>query len=225
MKSLLSRRTVLLIALCTLIASSASGIQALGDGNCLVDNINGQIQITPPGCSYSGPDDLIHGQGDLSWDPAHAFFTNVQVHQGGIYQGTVDTFDSEITIHITGKDRLEGYETVVTIPANCEAHAGPWSMKDSPISFQTEMMRLEGQAEGHKDFSYLRVVAGSEYGYPSPGHTTATTQDGKTYVVDSMFEMGFRIEYVGAPGSPLEGYEGSFEGTAVMKAYANPEGR
>ncbi|MEM8931338.1 MAG: hypothetical protein AAGE94_09195 [Acidobacteriota bacterium] len=224
----LSPRFFLILAGCVLLlAAAAPAAQSLGNGNCRVDNINGNIQITPPGCSYSGPDDLVHGQGDLSWDPRHAHFNNVAVHAGGVLQGTVDSFDSAVIITVRGNGRLEGYESTVTIPAKCEAHAGPWSVDDQPISFQTEMMRLEGQLEddGNSDFSYLRVVAGTEYGYPSPGHTTASTQDGKSYVVDSMFEMGFRIEYVGAPGGPLAGYEGAFEGTAVMKAFANPEGR
>lgn len=213
---------VALVALGLLLAGSTAFAAQVG---CVVNNINGTISIDPPGCSYSGPGDLIHGQGDLSWDPIHASFTNVASAPHSVLGGEISTFDSEITIRLTGNGPLEGYEGSVTIPAKSEAHAGPWTMEDKPISFDTEMMRLEGQLERgtESDFSYLRVVAGTEYGYPSPGHTTATTQDGETYVVDSMFEMGFRIEYVGAPGGPLEGYEGAFEGTAVMKAFADPD--
>ena len=199
-------------------------------GPCTVNNATGVPLITPPDCTYRGPGDLRHGQGDvqaLRWTPRHRKFFDIEINQGGVFNGSVDTFQSEIEIEVTGTGPLEGYAGTVSVSAKCEAHAGPWSVDEKPISFETEMMRIEGElAEGSdSDFSYLRITGGSENGFPSPGHTTATTQDGETYVVDSVFEMGYRIEYVGAEGGPLEGYRGEFEGTAVMKAYANAEDR
>ena len=199
-----------------------------GSGPCTVSNVGGIIQITPSNCTYNGPGTLQHGAGNiqaLRWHPDHKHFFNIRIEPGGVFAGTIDTFDSTIDIQLTGSGPLEGYEGTVSIPAKCEAHAGPWSMDDSPISFETEMMRIEGQLEdgSDSDFSYLRITGGTENGFHSPGHTTATTQDGQTYVVDSMFEIRYRIEYMGAEGGPLEGYGGEFEGTAVMKAYANSE--
>jgi hypothetical protein len=85
-------------------------------------------------------------------------------------------------------------------------------------SFDTEMFMLQGQIGGDPDFDLLRVTAGSGFGLPSPGHTTLTRigQPGSPYAVDSFFDVFYRIDFIGAPGSQLAGMSGSTTGTIRM---------
>ena len=61
---------------------------------------------------------------------------------------------------------------------------------------------------GHRERSAQR---------PWVGLVMITSLDGST-VVDSVFQMSFRIEYKGAKGSKLEGLSGTSEGKVTMRA-------
>ncbi|MCP4657499.1 MAG: hypothetical protein GY856_19005, partial [bacterium] len=70
-------------------------------------------------------------------------------------------------------------------------------------------------------FELLEITAGEDFGLPSPGHTTLTYQeDTDSYVVDSFFDVNYRIHFVGTSGSALEGYEGTYEDVLTVTAYA-----
>jgi hypothetical protein len=103
---------------------------------------------------------------------------------------------------------------------NFTVAVAPHSDEAEGQSFDTQMYSIEGVATNVPGFASIRLVGGSNNGYPSPGHTTLipTGTEG-VYVVDSTFTIGYRIEYVGAEGGPLEGGSGTIEGTATMKAY------
>jgi hypothetical protein len=83
-------------------------------------------------------------------------------------------------------------------------------------SFDTDMFRLFGQITGDPDFDLLRIVGGTDFGLPSPGHTTLTQLPGGQWAVDSFFDITYRIDYVGAPGGPFAGMSGSTTGTIRM---------
>ena len=51
-------------------------------------------------------------------------------------------------------------------------------------------------------------MAGSAFGLPSSGETTLTDLGGGNWNVDSFFDVVYEIEFVGAPGSALEGFGG-----------------
>jgi hypothetical protein len=72
---------------------------------------------------------------------------------------------------------------------------------------------LFGQITGDPDFDLLRVVAGTDFGLPSPGHTTLTQLGGGSWAVDSFFDITYRIDFVGKPGGALSGMSGSTTGT------------
>jgi hypothetical protein len=73
------------------------------------------------------------------------------------------------------------------------------------------MIQLEGQIFGDPDFDTFHIVAGSAFGLPSPGSTTLTRlgPPGSNFSVDSFFDIAYQIDFVGAPGSVLEGMSGS----------------
>ena len=80
-------------------------------------------------------------------------------------------------------------------------------------SFDTEVFRLFGQLPAvDPDFALLRIIGGTDFGLPSPGHTVLT-QMGGNWGVDSVFDITYRIDFVGAIGSPLAGRSGSTTGT------------
>ncbi len=86
-------------------------------------------------------------------------------------------------------------------------------------TFPNEMVFLQGNLFGDPDFASLDIVAGSGNGLPpSTGNTTLTDLGNGTFVVDSFFDIDYRIDFVGAPGGALDGMSGSTTGTLHMVA-------
>jgi hypothetical protein len=119
-----------------------------------------------------------------------------------------------------GSGTLSGFVRDLPLAIQTEAHFDP-RVPGAPVqSFDTDLFRLYGQLPaGDPDFSLLRITAGSDFGLPSPGHTTLT-QSGGNWNVDSFFDMTYRIDYIGAPSSPLAGRSGSTTGTARIRTGA-----
>jgi hypothetical protein len=80
------------------------------------------------------------------------------------------------------------------------------------------MYALQGALFGDPDFDTLQITGGSLFGMPSPGHTTLTRlgPPGSDFNVDSFFDIEYRIDFTGAPGSILEGLSGSTQATVRM---------
>ena len=71
------------------------------------------------------------------------------------------------------------------------------------------MFRLQGEIVGDPDFDLLRITSGTDLAMPSPGQTTLYQLQSGDFVVDSFFDISYQIDFVGAPGSPLEGLAGT----------------
>jgi len=89
------------------------------------------------------------------------------------------------------------------------------------------MVQLQGSLPGgDPDFASLQIVAGSGFdpGLASPGHTTLTRQGppGSHFVVDSFFDISYRIDFVGTAGGVLDGASGSSQGQIRMVAQGAP---
>jgi len=117
------------------------------------------------------------------------------------------------------------------MPVEFEAHLGPRNLMQPVQSFDTDMFRLQGQINpiGDPDFDLLRIRGGTDFGHPSPGHTTLTVNPGPppgtpgaTWTVDSFFDIEYEIEFTGkpCPGSQLCGMSGSTTGTIRMQTGA-----
>jgi hypothetical protein len=94
------------------------------------------------------------------------------------------------------------------IGADFEVHAAPRTLNAPLQSFDTDMFRMFNQITGDPDFDLLRLVAGTDFGMPSPGHTTLL-QTGPNWEVDSFFDLTYRIDFVGKPGGTFSGMSGS----------------
>jgi len=92
---------------------------------------------------------------------------------------------------------------------------GPYIPFDPVQSFGTDLFQLQGQLPiGDPDFDLLRITAGTNFGMPSPGHTTLTKLPGGDWAVESFFDITYRIDFVGNPGGPLAGMSGSTTATS-----------
>jgi hypothetical protein len=100
-----------------------------------------------------------------------------------------------------------------------EVHTAPRTLNDPLQCFDTDMFRLFSQivnpSANDPDFDLLRVVAGTDFGLPSPGHTNLL-QNGPNWEVDSFFDITYRIDFVGRPGGQLSGRSGSTTGMVTF---------
>ncbi|MFC1573281.1 hypothetical protein ACFL6M_06750 [Candidatus Eisenbacteria bacterium] len=191
--------------------------------DCTVpDNGTGTINLPPEGCQYLSPNEvhmIIEGLPPgttIELDPIHDRFFNPIVEPGGSLDGEIELFESFLAVEMTGTGELEGFSRVLNIPISCEVHTGPRTPGESVQDFPNDMYRLEGGIVGDPDFELLDIVAGTGYGLPSPGNTTLTQLPSGDFNVDSFFDITYRIDFVGAPGSQLDGMAGITEATVRM---------
>jgi hypothetical protein len=121
-------------------------------------------------------------------------------------------------MQLTGTGALAGFNRTLVIPMDATTNIGPRDISAPVQSFDTEMVQLQGAIFGDPDFDFLQVTAGSNFGLPSPGHTTLTALGGGNWNVDSFFDITYEIEFIGAPGSALSGFSGTTSDTIRMQA-------
>ncbi len=94
-----------------------------------------------------------------------------------------------------------------------EEHAAPRTAFAPVQNYTTDLFRMFSQIPccGDPDFDLLRLVAGSDFGLPSPGQTTLT-QVGPNWNVESFFDITYRIDFVGRAGGTFGGMSGSSTG-------------
>lgn len=149
--------------------------------------------------------------------------TNVTRSAGGTLGGEVQIFTEILQLNLVGDNWLTGYNRTVFMTVQCETHTAPRNPLAPLQSFDTVLYLMQGQLPpGDPDFDLLRITAGSGFGLPSPGHTTLT-QQGANWAVDSFFDITYRIDFIGAPGSQLAGCSGSTTGTDRFRLGPVPE--
>jgi hypothetical protein len=193
----------------------------------LPDNGGGTISM-PPTCpdGYEGsPMVIVDGlpPGTTIQSPARlgGFFNTSEV-PGGTLLGTLAQYSGTLDLDLQGTGTLLGFHRVVAIPMQGEMHTAPRAPGNPVQSFDTDMFFMQGQITGDPDFDLLRITGGTGFGMPSPGHTTLTVQAGGDFAVDSFFDITYRIDFVGHPGSPLGGMSGSTTGTIRMTTCQSP---
>ncbi len=209
-------RFVFIVALVAAAALGAAWPASVG-AQCacqLPDNGNGTVDLMPD-CSvgYLGHMTIVNGLpggATIEIDAVlHDFANQIEV-PGGTLGGHVQTFDATIQMTMSGTGALAGFNRVIFFPANGEAHSAPRIFGDAVQDFDHDIFRMDGQLFGDPDFCTLEVRAGAFYGYPSPGHTLLTRigPAGDPFNVDSFFDVAYEIEFVGCPGSILDGMSG-----------------
>lgn len=216
-------RTALRLMLGSLLLLSLSSM-ALAQPCVVPDNGGGTVHLPPPGCGYLSPNDvheIIDGLPPgttIELDPIHSQFFNVTTIPGGPLGGNTEEFDSSLQLQLTGTGELAGFSRLLSIQVHCITATAPRTPGDAVQTFDTEMMQLQGQLFGDPDFDQLTIVGGTNLVGPSPGQTTLTRlgPPGSDFVVDSFFDIEYRIDFQGAPGSILEGLSGSTTSSIQM---------
>ena len=176
----------------------------------------------PADCALTSPTgtmDIISGlpAGSTLQSKARlASFFSITRTPGGSLGGETDDFQGTLTLEMDGTGSYAGYHRSITLtPTVCRMdHASRTS--GLPVQmFLSEMMRLQTQITGDPDFDLLRITAGTDFGMPSPGHTTLA-RTGSDWNVDSFFDIEYRIDFVGHSGGPFGGMSGSTTGTIRM---------
>jgi hypothetical protein len=188
----------------------------------LPDNGAGTVDL-PPDCpnGYQGPMQIIDGLPPgttLEIAATLTDFMNVFRFAGGTLGGEVQQFDATLHWQVTGTGGLTGYSRTMDIPVQCEVHTGPRNPGDPVQTFSQRLFHMAGQLYGDPDFCTLIVQAGDNLGLPCPGQTELKSLPDGNFNVDSFFDITYRIDFEGCPGSPLEDYLGSTTSSGRFQA-------
>jgi len=196
------------------VASPATAVD-----NTVPDNGNGTADLPPQGLEYiipTGHPPLVIDAGlpagtTIELDAVLKDFANASEIPGGNLGGDIQTYDALFEMDVAGTGDLAGFNRTLFMQVAVETHSAPRTPFDAVQSFDTELVSLQGEIFGDPDFDSLGIKMGIVHGLPSPGHTTLTDL-GSEFRVDSFFDVVYEIEYVGAPGSVLDGFSGINQG-------------
>ncbi len=189
---------------------------------CVAPNNGGTTQMT--NCNYTNSPDsrfeiingLPPGNSILS-DGIILDWLNEINMPGSLLGGDIEKGDPKLNLSMQGVGFL--FNRHVNMPTVIQMHTGPRIPGDPVQMYGTDMFFLQGTLPpGDPDFDLLRITAGTNFGMPSPGHTTLTLRGDGNWNVDSFFDIDYRIDFVGSPGGSLAGMSGSTTGTIRMQA-------
>ncbi len=212
-------RTISAILTSLLCASIASGqpVDPCAAPACAApDNGNGTADL-PANCDYTTGDDVfiisasmpvgttIRMAGTLT------LFNNIVIAPGGVFGATGETqeFDAVLELDVSGTGDLALFNRNLFMNVDVIIHTADRIENDPVQSFQADLRLLNGSIVGDPDFDSLSILAGSAAALPSPGHVVLTDIGGGTFNVESFFDINYRIDFDGAPGSILEDFAGT----------------
>nr|NQU92918.1 hypothetical protein [Bacteroidota bacterium] len=239
-KSYISPFLMLVVLLCTLNTKAQLTQQCI-----LPDNGSGTAALPPIGCEYtcsSEPfyiiDGLPAGTTIEFWGTLNNFvccpwgcdLCTMPIPPGeceapgGTMGGDGHCFEAVLEFEVIGTGALAGFQRTLQLPVFGEVHTGPRIAGEPVQEFLTLFYQLTGLLYGDPDFCSLNLVAGENYGLPSPGQTILTSNGPESWWVESFFDITYQIEFEGCPGSMLEGFSGITTGTTRIETGENGGG-
>ncbi len=220
-------RLLPLLALAALLGAQGAFAQS---SSCCVqpDDGSGTVGMAPLCTSgYSGAMHITSGfSGSATINISGALIVTSSTPEGpgGTLGGTVSTFSGNLEMTMDGTGDLAGYHRFIVLPVDGTMSMAPRTPGDAVQDFDGEVNSLEGQLFGDPDFCTLHLTAGADFGLPSPGHTTLTRLGlpGTDFQVDSFFDIEYQIDWVGCPGSILDGQGGTAGETQNFKTCESP---
>jgi hypothetical protein len=225
----------------TLFLSLCANGAAVG-APCEVADVGGTAGLPPIGCEYIAtgvPIVIVNGLPPgttIELEPVYKdficdggpLFCSLPISPGicevpgGSQGGSLSCSSDSLELQVTGTGALAGFSRFISVPTGTEIHTAPRTPGDPVQAFDTELVTLQADLFGDPDFDTLRIRAGSTFGLPSPGHTTLTQKNNGNWQVDSFFDVEYTIDFVGAPGSVLDGLAGSTTSDFQMATNTNP---
>lgn len=144
---------------------------------------------------------------------------------GGSLGREVQNFSAKLDLELAGTGMFSGYRRSISLLAQVETHSGPRNAMNTLIPqkslqmFPAGLASLEAALTADPDFASLVITSGTNQGLPSFGHFTLIPQGDGSFMVDSFFDISYQIEFLGAPGSVLEGLSGNSQGMISITAF------
>ncbi len=135
-------------------------------------------------------------------------FSGIVSVPGGPLLGETVTANAQLKMNLNGTGALVGFSRNIVMPVQVQFQNAPRTAFEIVQPFDGYLDEHFGQIFGDPDFDLLRIVAGTNFGMPSPGHTTFSQQT-PGWSSESFFDIEYRIDFVGAPGGSLAGMSGS----------------
>lgn len=136
---------------------------------------------------------------------------------GGALGGDRECYSSALQMQMTGTGLLAGFTRTIFVPVVSEVETSPRTPGNPVQNVDARYVSLQGQLFGDPDFDQLSIEAGSDFGLPSPGKIVMTDLYDGTFQVYGFFNVDYRIDFQGAPGSILEGFSGSTQKTGRLQ--------
>ena len=140
---------------------------------------------------------------------------------GGSLGGEQAASDAVLSFPMIGTGVYAGFNRSVAIPIAHEIHMAPRTLAAPVQVFNTDLFRFFGQITSDPDFDLLRIVAGTDFGLPSPG-LSVLTQAGPAWDLYSYYDVTYRIDFVGRPGGTFSGMSGSTTGVVRIEIIPAP---
>src|SRR5262245_631426 len=128
---------------------------------------------------------------------------------GGPLGGEVTGADARVVFELKGTGVFAGYTRTIVLPAAMIFHTGPQVPAASVQSFAVDVFQCFAQMTLDPEFNLLRITAGTNFGLPSPGRAHLVRDETGDFLVDSFWDLRYRVDFVGNPGGIFAGMSGS----------------